>query len=442
MRPARLPLAVLCCTLLALAGVAVVVGAPPPTSLCGVCGPGVVDDSEIDGSTGPGTLDIYVDETGDSLWSARVPVTDSTADRYGANETALESAVDDAWVTPHAAGGDVRTVASTVDDGAVVVNYTVNDVARPGVGDAWLVDYFADVASNTRYSVTAERVTIHAPDGTVVTNDPAHASVDGNTATWTRDDGSASGGDFSRQTYVTYGEDSVRGAASGYATIGLERGPPALERGVLGGLLPGTLLVLAGVAVGRYDPGRETLSPATLERLFVAVGTLGAVGLLALSVAATGRPLSPGLGALSALGIGYASIGIAARRSTYRHTTRGLAGIAGLVTLGTGVLLWIFGGAVAVIALPFALATACFLPLGRVSTNRSKPAFAALFAVLPALALIAGAVSLAFLVSPAGLGVILYWLLLAFWGVLIVAFGYPLGLMGRRLAEAETPAEP
>ncbi|SDJ86562.1 hypothetical protein [Natronorubrum texcoconense] len=436
MRPARLAPAVLCCTLLALAGVAVVVGAPPPTSLCGVCGPGVADDSEIDGSTGPGTLDIYVDDTGDSLWSARVPVTDSAADRYRTNETALEIAVDDAWVSPHAAGGDVRAVESTIDDETVVVNYTVTDVARSGVGDAWLVDYFADVPSNTRYSLTAERVTIHAPERTVVTNDPAHASVEGNTATWTQSDDSASGGDFNRLTYVTYGEDSIRDTASGYATIGLERGPPALERGVLGGLVPGALLLLAGVAVVRYDPGRETLTPATLERLFVAAGAIGAIGFLALSVAATGRPLSPGLGALSALGIGYASIGIAARRSDFRHSTRGVAGIAALVTLGTGVLLWLFGGPIAVVVLPFALATACFLPLGHASATRSKPSVPLLFAVLSAFVLIAGAVGLAFLSPPVGFGVILYWLVLAFWAAVIVAFGYPLGLMGRRLAEA------
>jgi len=66
------------------------------------------------------------------------------------------------------------------------VNYAVDGVARRGVGDTWLVDYFAVGTSNARYGLAADRVTIHTPEGTTVTNRPARASVDGNAATWTR----------------------------------------------------------------------------------------------------------------------------------------------------------------------------------------------------------------------------------------------------------------
>nr|WP_137290274.1 hypothetical protein [Natronorubrum halophilum] len=430
MRSARFTLAVLCWSLVVLIGVVAVVAAPPPTHLCGVCGPGVVDDAEIDGATEPGTLDVYVDETGDSLWSARVPVTDSAADRYRSNETALEAAVDDAWFRSHAASGDVEAVESTLEDETVVVNYTVADVARPGVGESWIVDYFAAESSNTRYQLAAQRVTIHAPDGTVVTNRPRYATVDDDAATWT----ASAEDDFDDQTYVTYAPSGLRGTASGYATIGLETGPAALEKGVTGGLVPGALIALAGMVVGRVDWGRDAFDLAGFERLFVAIGSIGAIGLLATSAAATGRPFTPGLGSLSALGIGYAAIGIAARRSDYRRSTRGLSALAALVTLGTGALLWLLGGPAATFVLPFGLATALFLPIGYAFERRSRPLVPLFLATLAAFASIAAAVLLALLVSPRGFGVFVYWLMVAFWVPVVVVFGYPLALMGRRLA--------
>nr|WP_121743065.1 hypothetical protein [Natronorubrum halophilum] len=433
MRSARFTLAVLCCSLVVLIGVAAVVAAPPPTHLCGVCGSGVADDAEIDGAAEPGTLDIYVDESGDSLWSARVPVTDSAAERYRSNGTALEVAVDDAWFRSHAASGDVEAAESTLEDETVVVNYTVADVARPGVGESWIVDYFAAGSSNTRYQLAAQRVTIHAPDGAVVTNQPRHATVD-DAATWTASAEDAFESDFDDQTYVTYAPSGLRGTASGYATIGLETGPTALEKGVTGGLVPGALIALAGMAVGRVDWGRDAFDLAGFERLFVAIGSIGAIGLLATSAVATGRPFNPVFGALSALGIGYAAIGIAARRSDYRRSTRGLSALAALVTLGTGALLWLLGGPAATFVLPFGLATALFLPIGYAFERRSRPLVPLFLATLAAFASIAAAVLLALLVSPRGFGVFIYWLMVAFWVPVVVVFGYPLALMGRRLA--------
>ena len=94
MRAAHLVLA-LCCVGIGAAGVPAVAGAPPPSQLCGVCDPGVANDAQIAGATSHGTLDIYIDETGDSRWHARVPVNASAADRYRTDETGLEAAVDD-----------------------------------------------------------------------------------------------------------------------------------------------------------------------------------------------------------------------------------------------------------------------------------------------------------------------------------------------------------
>ncbi|ELY70344.1 hypothetical protein [Natrinema versiforme] len=425
MRPARLVLLALCCSLVAIGGLATVAGAPPPTQLCGVCGPHVANDAEIDGATELGTLDIYIDETGDSRWLARVPVNSSAAERYRTNDTALEAVVDDAWVRSHAAAGDVRAVDSSLEGETVVVNYTVNDVASRGVGDAWLVDYFAAGTSNTRYGLAADRVTIHAPEGTEITNRVPVAAVDGNAATWTADTG------FDRQTYVTYGDGGVRGTVTGYATLGFETGPTAIDHGVSGGLLPGLLLGLVAVAIGRIDKGIDAVDAATLERLIVAVGVVGAGGFLVVGVAATSAGPAPGALALAALGVGYALLGSTARRFGAGLETRGLVGLSILATVvAAGVTLLFTGPPVYAFPLCFGAATALCLPIGYAAERGRFPialVAVVVFAPIVAIASIAP-------VSVFGYGSAVYGLLLLPWVGSVAAFGYPLALLGRRLA--------
>lgn len=429
-------LALLLGGLVASLGVGFVAGALPPTQLCGVCESDYGSDG-IDGATGSGTLDIYVDGDGDSVWSARVPVSEGVADRYRANRSALAGAVDDAWARYHAAKGDVTSVASTVDGDAVVVNYTVADVARPGVADTWLVDYFVVEDGGDRYRLAADRVTIHAPSGATLVTDPPGARVERTSATWIASADGRFESDFDRRTYIAYGTGGVVGIVSGYASIALEVGPPAIEQGVRGGLVPGIVVGLAGLLVGRVDWGRDALDLAGFERLLVTVGSVGALGLLVASVASTGRLFSPGLGVLSPLGIGYASIAVVARRGRSHHTVHGVVGVAALVSMGTGALLWLLGGWFATAAFLFVLATALFLPIGYVSARRSGRLARVLLATVAGGAVIAAAVVLSLILAPRGLGVIVYWLLLAFWASVVITFGYPLTLVGRKLAVAD-----
>ncbi|SEQ48066.1 hypothetical protein [Natrinema salaciae] len=425
MRITRLAVVVALCTLLGVIGVATVAGAPPPSQLCGVCGSGLGDDAGIDGATEPGTLDVYVDEAGDSRWHARVPVTASAAERYRTNATALEAAVDDAWVRYHVADGDVRTVESTLEGNTVVVNYTVDDVARRGVGDSWIVDYFALGTSNARYGLEADRVTLHTPEGTTVTNDPARATVDGSAATWTRADG------VDRQTYVTYGDGGVLGTATGYATIGLETGPTALDHGARGGFVPGILIALTGVAFGHIDRGRAAFDAARLERLIAAVGAVGAGGFLVVGVVATGGGLAPGAVALAALGVGYALLGSTARRLGDRLETRGLVGLAALATVtAAGVSVLLAGFPVYAFPVCFGLATALCLPIGHAFERGRTPIALVVVAALTPIAAIAAVAP----VSVFGYGPGLYGLLLLPWVASVAVFGYPLALLGRRIA--------
>jgi len=378
----------------------------------------------IDGSTEPGTLDIYVDDDGDSRWQARVPVTDSAAERYRTNTTALEAAVDDAWTRYHAADGDVRSVETTLENETVVVNYAVDGVARRGVGDTWLVDYFAVGTSNARYGLAADRVTIHTPEGTTVTNRPARASVDGNAATWTR------GGGFDRQTRVTYGSGGVLGTASGYATIGLDAGPTALSHGVSGGLVPGLLIGIVGIAITRIDWGVTDFDATTLERLIVVVGVLGAGGFLVVGAVSTGDGLAPGAVALASLGIGYALLGSAGagRRATRDSRVRRSVGARdGRRRRGHPPARWAAGVRVSRAVRPGDRALSpdrarrrtradggCAYRSRRTHADRrhrgGRP------------------------VSVLGYGPAVYGLLLLPWVASVAVFGYPLALLGRRLA--------
>ncbi|ELY78384.1 hypothetical protein [Natrinema pallidum] len=429
MRPARLAFALCWCLVVGALCVTAVAGAPPPEQICGVCGPSTANDAEVTGATARGVLDIYIDDNGDSRWQARVPVTETAAERYRTNATALEGAVDDAWARYHAADGDVRDVRSSVRGETVVVNYTVTDVANRGVGDSWLIDYFATGTSPTRYEMAADRVTIHTPAGTVVTNHPADATVDDNTVTWAAE--GTAGGDFDDQTYVTYGNDGVRGTASGYATLGLEIGPTALVHGVSGGLIPAILLGIVGLAIGRSDFGRDAFDAAALERLIVAVGAVGAGGFLVVGVAATGADPASGAVALAALGVGYALLGSTARRFGAGLETRGLVGLALLATVvAAGGPLLLVGPPVYAFPLCFGAATAFCLPMGYAAERGRFPlALVAVAALAPIVALASIAP-----VSVFGYGPVVYGLLLLPWVCAVAVFGYPLALLGRRLA--------
>ncbi|AFO58867.1 MULTISPECIES: hypothetical protein [unclassified Natrinema] len=425
MRPARFAFGLCCWFVVGTLCVTAVAGAPPPEQLCGVCGPSTANEATITGATGHGTLDIYIDDAGDSRWEARVPVTETAAERYRTNATALEAAVDDGWARYHVADGDVRTVESRLVGETVVVNYTVDDVASRGVGDAWFVDYFAVGTSNTRYVNVAERLTVHTPEGTAITNHVPAAEIDGNAATWTDDTA------FDEQTYLTYGSGGVRGTVAGYATIGLETGPTAIDHGVSGGLFPAVLIGLVGVVISRVDTGIDAFDAATLERLLVAVGAVGAGGFLVVGVAATGADPAPGAVALAALGVGYALLGSTARRFGGGLETRGLVGLSLLATVAAaGVSLLLAGPPVYAFPLCFGAATALCLPIGYAAEYGRFPIGLVAVAALTPIVAIANVAP----VTLFGYGPAVYGLLLLPWVGSVAVFGYPLALLGRQLA--------
>lgn len=412
------------------------VAAPPPIDVCAVC------DGDLEGATGPGALDVHLEADGDARWVERVPVDASAADRYRGDPGALEAAVDEAWGRYHAADGDVTDVSSDVEGDTVVVTYAVADVARPGIGETWIVEYFYAGGTATRYHVGGERVTIHPPDGHGVTNRPPGARLADGAVTWDGDDPGPLKNDLDRETLVTYGPDDGIGAtASSYATIAATIGPLVVRHGALAGVLPALVVSVGALAVIRLERAAGRLGRLharvcgrdadELGRRIVLVGIAGVLVAPVIGYVGTGQPLTPNAIALAASAAGYAVLGAVVRRLEGDVRTGTLLGVAAAVALGSGAVAWLaLSPGVAVVVASFVLSAAAFLPLGH-AVARGRGAVLALVPIVggPFAATTAIAPVYVFGMSPA-----VYGLFLLPTAAFVVAAGYPLSVAGRRVA--------
>lgn len=241
---------VLCCLVVGSAAVVVIVAAaPPPMQLCSACG-------QVDDATAPGTVDVYVDSGGDSRWVERIPVTADAAERYADDPDAVASVVDDGAVW-HVAQGDATNPRTTLEDETIVVEYAVENVATPGVGDGWVLDYFYVGGTNQRYDLVADRATVHLPDGFEAANAPPNADVEDGTVTWTQDESAGVSGGPRSKTYVAYGPDGIAGAVESWTSAALLFGPLVLEHGTLASVLPVAVLSLAAATSARIGGSRR-----------------------------------------------------------------------------------------------------------------------------------------------------------------------------------------
>ncbi|WP_323171357.1 hypothetical protein [Natrialba sp. PRR66] len=393
----------LCC----LTAVSLVAAAPPPLSICGVCGP-----DSIDGATGPGTLDIHVDETGDSHWVARVPINDTAAETYRTNTTALETAVEDGWHRYDVAGDDARDITPSVapESQTVRVNYTVPGVASSAVGDGWVLDYFYAGDTSDRYDLVAERVSIHLPDGYAATNWPSNSAGEEGTLTWARDyatDGVATD-EFGSRTYVTYGPTGVAGTLASWGGAAVTFGPLVTAHAVRAGVAP---VVVLGFAIGttrRFGIGGNggDGGDGGLRR-FDARRSISARGYTAIETGCAVLGLSLGRRTLSLLAFGAGAV----------------------LTVGTWVA---FGFPNAVLVGSFVLAAAAFLPLGH-ALERGDTVAVWGYSALAVL----GPLAVATAFAPYGSSLsLLYVVILLFlpWSLGAGLVGYVLSLIGRRVA--------
>lgn len=450
--------------------------APPPVQLCAIC------DGGLDGATGEGTLDVYVDADGDSTWVERVPVDESAAEQYAEDHDHLDDAVSQAWASslPHVADGDVAgvssetedghvvvdasDVSSQVEDGHVVVTYAVADVASPGLGDVWVIDYFyaGDEGPGMRYWIGGERVTLHPPDGHAVTNDPPDAEHSNGSVTWYGEDPGSLGSDFDRETLVTYGPESgfVTTAAT-LATVATVVGPLILVHAAFGGFVPAFVLVAGALVAARIGPDSRVLGRVhgrLLElgrrRFGRAIAVLGLAGtvlglagtVLGLAEAVPGLVLATeilgGGVPLAAGAAGYALIGLIVSRLGGRLDStpdpRWLLGGVLAITAGCATVTWaVFSTTAALAPVALVLSAVAFFPLGYLA-ERGECVTGPLLAIVVGPFLAVAAVAP---VSPFGLGPFAFGFFVIPQALFVLAAGYPLSVLGRLLAADVTSTD-
>ena len=419
---------VLLVTVVALTLVGGSVAAPPPTKVCAVC------HGEFDAATGPGTLDLYLDDEGDGRWVERVPVTAAAAQQYRDDPQGRADAVDDAWGRYRLVDdSEVTNRSSAIEGETLVVTYTVAGVAERGVGETWLVTYFLAEHLSTRYHVGGE-VTLHPPEGHEVTNRvPGGEHADG-TVTWRGDAASPPDRALDPETVVTYGPGGLDSTLTSYATLAVTFGPQMLVNGLVAGILPTVTLAAGTLAVARYPPtgrvlgrlttGLRSAGPRQLGRVLAGAG--GAIGLVALGAGLATRVdwlVGFGVGA-----VGYAALAVAACRLAARGGRGLLAGTLA-VTAGCGFLLLVLP--VTVGWTPLVLSTAALLPVGYAAESGDG--------MLPPLALALVGPTLALAVAVPvylrGGWLVLVGLLLVPSLAGVVLAGYPLSVLGRLLVD-------
>ncbi|ELY88245.1 hypothetical protein C483_16071 [Natrialba hulunbeirensis JCM 10989] len=399
--PPRVATAAVALSVLCLAVVALAAGAPPPSPICGVCG-----TDTLDGATEAGTLDIYVDESGDSQWVEQVPVTETAANTYQNDTRALETAVDDSQHRYRAVGTDAQPVTATIEDQAVHVEYTVPNVAsQVGVGNGWVLEYFYAGDSPVRYELVADRVSIHLPDDYAVTNSPEAGSIEDGTLTWTSggsgEDEDGAGGDFHSRTYVTYAQSGLTNTAASWTAAAVAFGPVVLEHTVLAGVVPVVVVGFAAVATSTVGAGRSR-ELAGRSRW---VGTVGRTGCVALC-----------------------------RRLGVYHSRRTLT-LLGLATVGLlAGASWLLGFLFEALLIgAFGLSVVLFFPFGHALTRGERRAW--LYGVACLLAPLGAVAVLAPFPTSGTIFVLSLFVFLPIAGAAAV-LGYVLSLVGREIALA------
>ncbi|ELY95352.1 hypothetical protein C482_16963 [Natrialba chahannaoensis JCM 10990] len=393
----RVATVVVALSVLCLAVVALAAGAPPPSPICEVCG-----TDTINGATEPGTLDIHVDESGDSQWVAQVPVNETAAAHYQNDERALATTVNDSRNRYHAVGDDAQNVTATIEDQTVHVEYTVPNVATQ-VRDGWVLEYFYAGDSPVRYELVAERVSIHLPDGYAVTNRPAAGSIEDGTLTWvsgeSADDENAAGDDFHSRTYVTYAQSGLTNTAASWIAAAVTFGPVVLEHTVLAGVVPVVMVGFAAVSTSTVGAGRSQELTGRSRR----VGAVGRTGCVALC-----------------------------RRLGVHHSRRTLT-LLGLAVVGVlAGASWLLGFLFeALLVGTFGLSVVLFLPFGHALARGERSAW--LYGVACLLAPLGAVAALAPFPSAGTIFVLSLFVFLPAAGGAAV-LGYALSLVGREIA--------
>jgi hypothetical protein len=226
--------------------------------ICGVCGPPLEEAAAEHGisvADRPSHVTIHTARNGSAHWTIRRSLSKSTATRLQANHSRLSIIVAQAI-----RGGIVSTPQQrdvSIKGSTLIVQYRVPEFAHRSAG-VLLVDFFHNTGHDEHRYLTwyNDRITVHAPGGMAVVNQPLAAASQSATVRW------PAGQDYTHLgtgTFIVFGAaHGVISQAQGQLAIAIEIGPRLIPGAILHGLP--VLLVLGAIGVSLVQRGAYTMN--------------------------------------------------------------------------------------------------------------------------------------------------------------------------------------
>lgn len=317
------------------------VASPPTESVCPVCGENfemAVEAAGVDAEATASTATMDVREDGSARFSARVTLTESTATRLTANDSAVDAIVDAAFDESRYVVGLDRAsdVTADVTGDTLVVSWTVPDAARESHGGTLLVTLFGE--DRNYLFLYADRLVVTGPDGAHVVNAPRSGSVtdgDGGDAVVWKGDADSDDATYLRSgTYVAFGEsDGLAARANAELAVASAVGPRMIADAFFAGT-PSALLLAGGLAACLFVLSPSPRPGRAARWLAITGGTIAVLGLL-YGVTRGQGPLSERNLELIALPAGIAAFGaLTARAPAVANLREAALRVVGTVGVG------------------------------------------------------------------------------------------------------------
>lgn len=250
-----------------------------PSSICPVCDDRLSNsaaDRGVNVTVAESEFEVYLRSDGGARWEIRVRLDGEGVESFRTNDSLRRAVVRDRFANSSGpAPTEPRNLSIAMDGDTLVVSFD-----DPGLGDrhpggVLAVDRFHYQSGPSPFTLRADRMAIHPPDGWVVLNEPPGASVQSDTVVWTR--GVASG------TYVVVGPDDSRATtAMGQVAVASEvaswAGGPWLASTVFPVVLLGVLLY---VLLDRVPHEARSVTDHRVNHELVGTLAVTGVGLVA-----------------------------------------------------------------------------------------------------------------------------------------------------------------
>lgn len=198
--------------LLILSLVAPAAASPQPSPVCAYCSSSFEDGADEHGiaaSVGESTVDVHVHENGSATWVVRNRL-ETGADAFRESPEKISRVGDGLQSRNGGLASNAEFVSATVDGDTAVLVYR-DPAAVDRHAGVLVVDYLHDDGNEPWYVINADRFTIHAPEGSLVTNSPDSGLVDEASVTWNGDSSSgypSSSATVDGSPYVVFGPDT------------------------------------------------------------------------------------------------------------------------------------------------------------------------------------------------------------------------------------------